>query len=44
MGDMLGWDAARTEAEVAAYQQHVREVKTFLPDTDMPAQPRVAHG
>jgi len=29
MGDLLGWDTARTTPELAAYQQHVREVKTF---------------
>lgn len=41
MGDLLGWDAQRCSAEVANYQEHVRDVKTFTaPDT---ASPRVAH-
>jgi len=44
MGDLLGWDTARTDAELAAYQQHVREVKTFLPDTETAARPQAAHG
>ena len=44
MGEMLGWGAGRIDAELAAYQQHVREVKTFLPETDTAVQPQVAHG
>ena len=31
MGDLLGWDEQRRDAEIAAYQHHVREVKTFTP-------------
>jgi len=39
MGDLLGWDAARRDAEIAAYQRHVREVKTFTPTLEaVPAQ------
>jgi len=29
MGELLRWDAARREAEVAAYKRHVQDVKTF---------------
>lgn len=29
MGEVLGWSAAQQQAELAGYEQHVREVKTF---------------
>jgi glycerol-3-phosphate dehydrogenase len=32
MGALLGWDAARVDAELADYRQHVRAVKTFSPE------------
>jgi len=43
MGSMLGWDNTRVETEVASYQAHVREVKTFTPDLEVVAPQRVAH-
>jgi glycerol-3-phosphate dehydrogenase len=43
MGSMLGWDDTRVDTEIAAYQTHVREVKTFTPDLDVVAPQRVAH-
>jgi glycerol-3-phosphate dehydrogenase len=32
MADTLGWSAQRRDAEIASYQRHVREVKTFTPE------------
>jgi glycerol-3-phosphate dehydrogenase len=43
MGTLLGWDTHRIDAEVAAYQQHVREVKSFAPELQAVPSPRVAH-
>ncbi|MFI5364061.1 MAG: glycerol-3-phosphate dehydrogenase/oxidase [Candidatus Binatia bacterium] len=43
MGILLGWDAQRIDAELAGYQQHVREVKSFSPELEAVAAPRVAH-
>jgi glycerol-3-phosphate dehydrogenase len=43
MGSFLGWDAARIDAEIEAYRQHVREVKLFTL-APQPQEPRVAHG
>ena len=43
MGKLLGWTARRTQDEVASYERHVREVKTFLPETEAADLPRVAH-
>jgi len=42
MGDLLGWDAERVTAEIAGYQHHVREVKTFTPELEV-VNPRAAH-
>jgi glycerol-3-phosphate dehydrogenase len=44
MGDLLGWDARRIDAELANYRRHVREVNTFSPELDAETTPRVAHG
>jgi len=43
MGDLLGWDAARVDSELASYRHHVREVKTFSPELEAVASARVAH-
>jgi glycerol-3-phosphate dehydrogenase len=43
MGDLLGWNARKIEAEVASYQRHVREVKTFSPPLEAAPPPQVAH-
>jgi glycerol-3-phosphate dehydrogenase len=43
MGDLLGWDAQRRDAELAAYRHHVREVKTFTPELEIVPSPHVAH-
>ncbi len=42
MGEALGWSALRMQAELAAYVQHVREVKTFM--SAEPSSGREAHG
>jgi len=44
MGDLLGWDAAQVDAEVAAYRDHVRDVKSFAAPLEAVPPPRVAHG
>jgi glycerol-3-phosphate dehydrogenase len=41
MAERLDWDAARCAAEVASYQAHVRDVKTFTAPES--TDPRVAH-
>jgi hypothetical protein len=43
MADLLGWDAGRMDAEITSYRNHVREVKTFLPELDTVTTARVAH-
>ncbi len=43
MGDLLGWGAARVAAEIAAYKQHVRDVKGFTPDLAAVSPVHVAH-
>jgi len=43
MGDLLGWDARTADAELADYQRHVREVKTFSPTLEAAPPPQVAH-
>jgi glycerol-3-phosphate dehydrogenase len=43
MADILGWDARRMDAEITSYRNHVREVKTFLPELEAVDTPRVAH-
>jgi len=43
MGDLLGWDEQRREAEIAAYQHHVREVKTFTPALEAVPPQHAAH-
>jgi glycerol-3-phosphate dehydrogenase len=43
MGDLLGWDTARRDAELAAYQRHVHEVKTFTPELEVVPPQHVAH-
>jgi glycerol-3-phosphate dehydrogenase len=43
MSPLLGWDARRLDAELAGYQRHVRDVKTFAPEPEVVAPPRVAH-
>jgi glycerol-3-phosphate dehydrogenase len=42
MGEALGWSAMRMQAELSAYVQHVREVKTFR--SAEPSDGREAHG
>jgi glycerol-3-phosphate dehydrogenase len=42
MGEHLGWDARRIDDELASYQHHVREVKSFASEPTA-AAPRVAH-
>ncbi|HVM95287.1 MAG TPA: FAD-dependent oxidoreductase, partial [Candidatus Acidoferrales bacterium] len=45
MGSLLGWDAARVDAEVDAYRRHVRDVKAFASSaTASVDEVRVAHG
>jgi len=43
MGDLLGWDTERLDAEVAGYQRHVREVKTFTPELEVVSPRHAAH-
>lgn len=43
MGDLLGWDAQRTHAELTQYRDHVREVKTFTPELEVISPQRAAH-
>jgi glycerol-3-phosphate dehydrogenase len=43
MGSLLGWDAQRIDAELDGYRQHVREVKSFSPELEAVATPRVAN-
>jgi glycerol-3-phosphate dehydrogenase len=43
MGDLLGWDTERRDAEVAGYQRHVREVKTFTPELEVVPPQHAAH-
>lgn len=43
MGEFLGWDGRRVEAELAAYRSHVREVKSFSPGLAAVTTARVAH-
>jgi glycerol-3-phosphate dehydrogenase len=43
MGDLLGWDAQRRDAELAGYQRHVREVKTFTPELQVVSPQHTAH-
>jgi glycerol-3-phosphate dehydrogenase len=43
MGTLQGWNAGRVEAQVAEYQRHVREVKTFSPDLVAVPATRVVH-
>jgi glycerol-3-phosphate dehydrogenase len=42
MGELLRWDAGRVDAEVAAYERHVAEVKRFAGDADKDTA-RAAH-
>ncbi|MBI3785122.1 MAG: glycerol-3-phosphate dehydrogenase/oxidase [Deltaproteobacteria bacterium] len=42
MGNLLGWDASRVDAEVEAYRKHVHDVKSFA--TSSIPEARVAHG
>jgi glycerol-3-phosphate dehydrogenase len=43
MGQILGWSDARRAAEVAAYEDHVRAVKSFRSETEQ-ENGEVAHG
>jgi glycerol-3-phosphate dehydrogenase len=43
MGEILGWNEGRRAAEVAAFEQHVREVKSFKSETEG-ENGQVAHG
>ncbi|MFI5396688.1 MAG: glycerol-3-phosphate dehydrogenase/oxidase [Candidatus Binatia bacterium] len=43
MGDLLGWNARRIDAELTNYRRHVREVNTFSPELAAVTTPRVAH-
>ncbi len=43
MGELLGWDAQRRAAEIAGYQSHVREVKTFTPELEVVSPHHTAH-
>jgi glycerol-3-phosphate dehydrogenase len=43
IGNLLGWDTRRIDAELAGYQDHVREVKDFSPQLEVASGPRVAH-
>jgi glycerol-3-phosphate dehydrogenase len=43
MGSSLGWDTGRRDAEVAAYQRHVRAVKTFTPTLEVVPPQHAAH-
>jgi glycerol-3-phosphate dehydrogenase len=43
MGELLGWDAQRRDAELIAYQRHVRDVKTFTPALEVVAPQHAAH-
>jgi glycerol-3-phosphate dehydrogenase len=38
MGEMLGWDRKRIDAEVAAYRRHVEDVKAFCPPVETAPQ------
>jgi glycerol-3-phosphate dehydrogenase len=38
MGEMLGWDRKRIDAEVAAYRHHVEDVKGFCPPVETAPQ------
>lgn len=44
MGALLGWDAARIDREVAAYREHVRDVKTFHQASPEASPRRAAQG
>ena len=43
MGTLLGWGPARIAAEIATYKQHVRDVKSFIPELAAVPAPRLAH-
>ena len=43
MGELLGWDAQRQDAELAGYQRHVREAKTFTPELAVVSTQHSAH-
>jgi glycerol-3-phosphate dehydrogenase len=43
MGDALGWSAQRRAAEIASYQRHVREVKTFAPELEVISAQHTVH-
>jgi hypothetical protein len=44
MGNLLGWDAARIDAEIETYRRHVQDVKAFATSAAPLAEARVAHG
>jgi glycerol-3-phosphate dehydrogenase len=43
MGDLLGWDDARQQRELAAYRAHVQEVKSFASEAEPLPAVQVAH-